>query len=175
MKSARGGLAFSHLFYVDDLVLFAKVDLANCLTIREVLDDFCGKSSQTISEAKSRVYFSPNVDGDLRDSLCNTLGFQSTPNLGRYLRIPVTHPGPSSHDFNVVLDQVKQKLAGWKENLLSLAGRAVLVKHVSSTISNYVMQGTHLPKKITNAIDRVNRNFLWESSESARKTHWVSW
>lgn len=55
MKSARGGLAFSHLFYADDLVLFARVDLANCLTIREVLDDFCGRSSQTISEAKSRV------------------------------------------------------------------------------------------------------------------------
>ena len=33
MKSARGGLAFSHLFFVDDLVFFAKADQANCTTI----------------------------------------------------------------------------------------------------------------------------------------------
>lgn len=67
VKSVRGGLAFFHLFFADDLDLFAKADRANCSTIREVLDGFCGRYGQTVSEAKSRVYFSPNVDGDVRD------------------------------------------------------------------------------------------------------------
>ena len=36
------------------------------------------------------------------------------------------------------------------------------------------MQCTYLPGKITESIDRVNRNFLLGSLEFARKAHWVS-
>ena len=175
VKSARGGLAFSHLFFADDLVLFAKADHVNCTIVREVLNEFCERSGQIVSEAKSKVYFSPNVDRDMRISQCNILGFQSTPNIGKYLGVPIKHSGPSANDFNFVLDRVKQKLSSWKANLLSLASRVVLVKHVSSTIPNYVMQCAYLPSKIFEGIDRVNRNFLWGSLETAKKTHWVNW
>ena len=84
------------------------------------MNEFCGQFGQIVSEAKSKVYISPNVDRDMRDFLCNILGFQSTPNIGKYLGIPIKHPSPSSHDFNFVLDWVKQKLSGWKAKLLSL-------------------------------------------------------
>ena len=76
--------SFSHLLFVDDLVLFVKVNHVNCSTIRNVLDSFCARSRQSISESKSRVYFSPNIDVDTRESLCDILGFRSTPNLGKY-------------------------------------------------------------------------------------------
>lgn len=77
---------------------------------------------------QNRVYFSPNVDGDTRESFCDILGFASTPNLGKYLGIPIKHPGSSSRDFNFILDRVKQKLAGWKANLLSMASRTISLK-----------------------------------------------
>ena len=41
VRANRNGLAFSHLFFADDLVLFAKADHENCAAIREVLDLFC--------------------------------------------------------------------------------------------------------------------------------------
>ena len=75
-----------------------------------------------MSEAKSRVYFSSNVDIDARESLSDVLGFSSTPNIGKYLGIPLKVLGDSSNEFNFIFDRVKQKLAGWKANLLSLAG-----------------------------------------------------
>ncbi|KAL0012167.1 hypothetical protein SO802_007275 [Lithocarpus litseifolius] len=175
VRASRGGLAFSHLFFADDLVLFAKANQENCVVIRKVLDLFCSRSGQSVSGAKSRVYFSPNVDRARKEELCDILGFQSTPNLGKYLGIPIKHPGSSSQDFNFVLERVKQKLAGWKVNLLSLVGRLILVKHVSSTIPNYVMQSAYLSSKIIEGIDRVNRNFLWGSPDSVRKMHWVGW
>ena len=34
------------------MVLFAKMDYANCVAIRKVLNVFCGVLGQTISEAK---------------------------------------------------------------------------------------------------------------------------
>ena len=40
MKASLGGPAFSHLFFVNDLILFAKADWKNCVAIKEVLDFF---------------------------------------------------------------------------------------------------------------------------------------
>ena len=69
VKASRSGPPFSHLFFADDLMffaddlmLFAKANAENCVAIREVLDNFCSPSGQTMSEAKSRVDFSPNID-----------------------------------------------------------------------------------------------------------------
>lgn len=62
VRASKGGLAFSYLMFADDLVLFAKTNQKNCATIREVFDSFCSRSGQIVSEANSRVYFSPNVD-----------------------------------------------------------------------------------------------------------------
>ena len=46
VKASRRGLAFSHLFFADDLVLFAKANMENRLVIREVLDEFCSQSGR---------------------------------------------------------------------------------------------------------------------------------
>ena len=58
VKASRSGIAFSHLFFADDLVLFARADDSNCSAIREALDEFCIRSGQSVSKAKSRVFFS---------------------------------------------------------------------------------------------------------------------
>ena len=57
VKSARGGLVFSHLFFANDLVLFARANHVNCTIVRKVLNEFCERSGKIVSEAKSKVYF----------------------------------------------------------------------------------------------------------------------
>ena len=127
VKASRSGPAFSHIFFADDLLLFAKADQDNCHAIKEVLEVFCKKSGQIVSEAKSWVYFSPNFNFYLRDNLADILGFRATPNLGKYLSFPLKHLGSGGQNFGFVLDRVKKKLAGWKANLLSMVGRMVLI------------------------------------------------
>ena len=175
VKVSQSGPAFSHLIFADDIVFFAKADLTNCIAIRDVLDVFCNLSAQSVSEAKSRIYFSSNVDIDTRESLSDVLGFSSTPNIGNYLEIPLRVTGDSSNEFNFILDRVKQKLVGWKANLLSLAGRNVLIQASTAAIPSYVMQCNLLPRRILDGIDRVNHDFLWDTTESIRKIHWVRW
>ena len=126
-----------------------------------MLDEFCSILGQSVSNSKSRVYFSPNVDRDTRESLCAILGFTSTPFLVQYLGFPLKQLGSSSHDYNFILDKLKQKLSGWKANMLSLAGCLVLILASSATIPSYVMQCSSLPAKILDGLDRVNQNFLW--------------
>ena len=92
-----------------------------------------------MSEAKSRVYFSPNVDRDTRESLCDILGSASTLYLGKYLGFPLKHSGSSSYDYDFILDRVKQKLSGCKANLLSLVGHRMLIQSSLAAIPSYIM------------------------------------
>ena len=59
--------------------------------------------------------------------------------------------------------------------MLSMAVRAVLIQSSSSTIPAYVMQCAQLPGKVLDGLDKVNRDFLWGSTESSKKMHWVGW
>ena len=93
VKASQGGPAFSHLFFVNDLMLFAKADRKNCVAIKDVLDSFCDLSGQKISGENTRVYFSPNVGQRMRNDICDVLGFRSTPNLRKYLGLPIKHRG----------------------------------------------------------------------------------
>ncbi len=61
VKASRGGPGFSHVFFVDDLLLFAKANTKNYEAISNVLEEFCAMSGQKVSKAKSRLFFSPNV------------------------------------------------------------------------------------------------------------------
>ena len=52
IKAARSSPAFSHLFFTDDLFLFARANQKNCVAIREVLDSFCSILGQKVSHEK---------------------------------------------------------------------------------------------------------------------------
>ena len=88
ISASKGGLAFSHLFFADNLILFVKADRKHCVAIRDALDSFCSLSGQKVSNAKSRAFFSPNVSAESRAELSDILGFRSTPSLGKYLGFP---------------------------------------------------------------------------------------
>lgn len=175
VKASRNGPAFSHLFFADDLVIFAKADSKNCTNIRETLDSFCALSGLKINLRKSKVYFSPNIDLEQCSVLSEVLGFSSTPNLGKYLGFPLKHSGATSQDFNFIIERVQNKLQGWKSKLLSMAGRVVLSQAVISATPAYVMQGCILPQRVINSIDKINRNFVWGTTDEVKKMHMVSW
>ena len=98
-----------------------------------------------------------------------------TNNFGTYLGFPLKHKGAMRGQFNFVANRVMKKLAGWKTKFLSFAGRAVLVKSVMSAIPNHVMQGTILPIHLCNKLDKINRDFLWGSTNEKQRMHLVAW
>ena len=99
LKASSNGPAFSHLFFADDLLLFARANEENCGSLREAIEEFCLLSGQKVNFSKSRVFFSPNVDQGKRETFSNILGFRSTPNLGWFLGFPLRHAGSSNQDL----------------------------------------------------------------------------
>lgn len=55
IKISRNIEALTHLFFVDDLVLFGQANKANCKVIMEVIHEFCALSGQTVNLNKSKV------------------------------------------------------------------------------------------------------------------------
>lgn len=163
MKSLRENIGISHLFFVDDLILFAKVSEKGSEAVKDVLNKFCKDLGQMISYEKSWICFSPNIPTNLKEKVCENLSIQATYNLGKYLG-----------QFNFVVDRVLTKLAEWKTKFLSFAGRTLLVKSVTIAIPNYVMQGMALPAHLCDKLDR-NRDFLWGSTIEKRRMHLVGW
>ena len=139
LKASRENVGISHLFFVDDLILFAKIDEEACEVISEVLWIFCSESRQKVSLEKSRTYFSPNVEPKVKDEVCERLGIRATTIIGKYLGFPIKHRGVARNQLNFIVERVMNKLAGWKTKFLSFAGRYVLVKLTMAAIANYVM------------------------------------
>lgn len=101
--------------------------------------------------------------------------FRCTDDLGNYLGMPLIHGRLTRRDFQKLIDKVKSKLAGWKTNCLSMAGRVTLAKSVISSIPFYAMQSTRIPMSICSEIEMLQRNFIWGPDENKRKVHTISW
>ncbi|KAF7804220.1 putative ribonuclease H protein At1g65750 family [Senna tora] len=174
-KLGRQGPPLSHLFFADDLILFAEASSEQVTIVKKCLEVFSKSSGQKVNEGKTRVHFSKNVDLDKRHELSNRLGFAETNDLGAYLGMPVLHQRVTKNTYQYVVDKVKAKLSSWKSKNLSLAGKVTLVRAVTSAIPAYAMQTAVLPSGICKEIEKLNRGFIWGDSESKRKSHLVSW
>ncbi|CAN1127155.1 Putative ribonuclease H protein At1g65750 [Linum perenne] len=171
----KNGIPLSHCFFADDLVLFGEASVEQARVISDILDRFCGASGQSVSKNKSRIYFSKNTPRSVKLEVVNLLGIAATPDLGRYLGVPILHGRVTKHTYDYLLDRLDSRLAGWKADNLSLAGRVSLASSVLNSLPCYVMQTASLPLSLCDKIDRKIRNFIWGSSNGVRKIHNVNW
>ncbi|CAN1165251.1 Putative ribonuclease H protein At1g65750 [Linum perenne] len=174
MQLIRGGIPLSHGFFADDLVLFSEADGEQAHVIIDILDRFCNASCQSVNKEKSRVFFCKNISRAKSSEITSILGIRATQNLGRYLGVPVLHGRVTKHTYSYILDRMDSKLAGWKADNLSLAGRITLASSVLNSIPSYVMQTAFLPLSLCDKIDRKIRNFIWGSTDTTCKVHNVN-
>ncbi|GAV78934.1 hypothetical protein CFOL_v3_22399 [Cephalotus follicularis] len=77
--------------------------------------------------------------------------------------------------FQTIKDRVWAKLQGWKEKLLSKAGREVLIKVVTQAIPTYAMGVFKLLLCLCEDLNRMVSNFWWGQQSDASKIHWIAW
>lgn len=99
----------SHLLFVDDVLLFAKVNSKFIRTIKTTLDHLCRVSGMEINLGKSKLWLSPSIPRNTRESISNFLQIPTTANLGTYLgyQLKVNY---STSDFNKIVLTLQQKL-----------------------------------------------------------------
>ena len=161
IKMGRRGVPLSHLFFADDLIVFSQANSQQVQVIKQILNTFSKASRQKVNQNKTVVLFSNNISCVEKATLSNHLGFQQTDSLGRYLGVPLLSSRGSSNTYKYILERIRSKLAGWKRNSLSLAGRITLAKSVLTTIPFYTMQTILLPISCCKEIEKIIRNFIW--------------
>ena len=87
----------------------------------------------------------------------------------KYLGLPAVVGKKKKASFNYIKERVWSKLQGWKEKLLSQAGREILLKAVVQAIPTFAMSCFKLPVGLCDEIEALIRKFYWGQKGEQRK------
>ena len=110
-----------------------------------------------------------------QDEIKNALKLPAIKQYEKYLGLPFLVGCSKYASFVQLKGRVWRKVQGWKEKLLTQAGREVLIKDIVQAIPTYTMSCFKLPKKLCNDLEGIVCNFWWGHSGEVRKVHWVKW
>ncbi|KAH9751258.1 putative ribonuclease H protein [Citrus sinensis] len=175
IRLSKRGTPITHVFFADDLLLFAEASCTQAAVINDVLNTFCVSSGAKVNKQKSQVFFSKNVNPCNVRNIGTTLGFSVTTDLGNYLGMPLLHSRVSKATYHGILEKVERKLNGWSAKFLSLAGRITLTQSVLQALPIYSMQTTRLPTSIITKIEQHCRRFIWSGNSEVKKLHLINW
>ena len=103
------------------------------------------------------------------------LGVPEIKEYEKYLGLPTVVGRQKKASFNYIKDRVWGKLQGWKEKLLSQAGKEVLLKVVIQAIPTFAMSRFRLPVGLCQDIEMLAHRFWWGQRGERRKIHWKKW
>ena len=165
----------SHLFFMDDSIIFCRATMEECKQVAEVLDTYGKELGQKINRDKTSLFFSKNTRTDIQNGVKDMFDAQIVQQHEKYLGLPLMVGREKKKAFNSIKDQVSRKIVGWKGKLLSYAGREVLIKAVAQATPTYTMNCFKLPDSLCLELDSLVGGFWWGKKENARKIAWVSW
>ena len=171
----RGGPKLSHLFFADDSLIFCKASLAECAALQRILKVYEDALGQQLNRAKTSLFFSRNTPSAIQEEIKQRFGTQVIKQHEKYLGLPSLVEKNKKNTFNEIKEKLRKKLVGWKEKMLSKAGKEILIKAVAQAIPTYTMSCFKLPNVLCDELTSRIRNFWWGQKEDERKIAWLSW
>ena len=131
ISSCKGSPIVAHLLFVDDSMIYCKASEQESRELCEILHKYEEAAAQKINTERSLVFFSKNTGEETKEVVKEMLGSMQDAQLGKYLGLPSMIGRSKKQIFNEVRERVEKKMAGWKEKLLLIEGREILIKAVA--------------------------------------------
>ena len=143
--------------------------------VLKVLDDYERESGQKLNREKTSLFFSKNTDKEIQEEIKNNFSAQIIHKHERYLGLPTLVGRGKKKAFNWIKDQVGRKITGWKGELLSNAGKEVLIKAIAQATTTYTMSCFKLSDFLCRELNSIVSQFWWGQKNNERKMTWISW
>ena len=119
------------------------------------------RRGKKVNMDKSSVFFNHNTPQERRSEVISILGPMQNTRHNKYLGLPSIIGRSKIEVFAEVKERIGKKLAGWKEKMLSIGGKEVLIKVVAQAVPTYTMSCFLLPKRLCEEIEGMIRRFWW--------------
>ena len=172
-RDSHDPLLISHLLFADDTLIFCEATPEHLSHLRSLLLWFEATSGLRINLGKSELVQVGEMP--LLEELADILGCKTSTLPMKYLGLPLGASFKSKNIWNPIVEKLERRLAGWKRLYLSKGGRLTLIKSTLSNLPTYFLSLFPIPADVIKRIDKIQRNFLWGSSEEEVKFHLVKW
>jgi hypothetical protein len=142
----------NHLFFADDSLIVMKANTQSSQKLKEILALYEAQSEQMINKDKSSTFFSKGTRARTKRAVLNVMGIPRESENQRSMKV-----------------KIWRRIQGWKERLLSKAGKDILIKEVAHAIPTYAMPCFDLTKKLCNEISSMICCYWWNNQEGKRQ------
>ncbi|XP_062076415.1 uncharacterized protein LOC133781446 [Humulus lupulus] len=167
-------LKLTNLCFADDLIIFCKGNIKSVEMVNSAFKEFCDTTGLSANKSKSLIYFGW-VKAESKKQILDLVQMEEGSFPLKYLGVYLRPTKWKVADCGIILDKLNKKLNSWASRNLSFAGRAQLIHSVLLGIRNFWMSLFILPQKITAAIDKSCRDFLWGAKGNRSKYHLPAW
>ena len=162
-------------FFADDSLIFYKASIIECDALQGVPEAYEKASEQQLNRAKTSLFFSSNTPKEIQEEIKGRFGAQVIKQHEKYLGLPSLVGRNKRNTFNDIKEKIGRTLAGWKEKMLSKAGKEVLIKAVAQALPTYTMSCFKIPDSLCDELTTMIRKFWWGQKKDENKISWLSW
>ena len=145
---ARRALLHRISLYADDVVIFLRPTASDISITMDILQLFGEASGLKTNVLKSSVHPIQCLEEDIA-ILNNHLPYQISDFPCKYLGVPLSPLKLSKAQVQPIIDKIADRLPGWKADLLTKAGRCILVQYVLTSMMIYLLLALDLPLKLS--------------------------
>ena len=141
----KNGPKISHLFFADDSLVFCQATMSDLHEIQAILSLYERASSQKLNREKTSIFFSKAVSEGRGQEISDFLGVLEVKEYEKYFGLLKVVGRNKKESLRYIKERVWNKIQGWREKLLSQAGKEILLKAVVQAIPSFAMSCFKLP------------------------------
>ena len=150
---ASTSLMVSHLLFADDTFIFCDVEPTQIANLRAILARFEEALGLSINLGKSELVLVGAVHN--LEVLVGLLVCRQSSLPLKYLGLLLGAKFKDLSIWNLILEKMEWRLAGWKRLYLSKGGKVTLIKSTLSSLPTYFLSLLPLPGKVAKRMEKL--------------------